>query len=205
MGCDIHISIERKRTVNGQESWNSLNAYTKNEYFGDDGEREWDNLEVYNGRDYCLFSALAGVRDYSDNPKIDEPRGMPDNASQESKELSEGWGCDGHSHSYCTLREILEYKKNQPKVKHSGYVSPEAAEALDYGTSTPNSWCQGTSNKTWVHRAWEGETCVMDRLIDGIKRRCNDTYTIYDFVWDRDEDELLEQAESVRIIFWFDN
>ncbi len=37
------------------------------------------------------------------------PKGLPDNVSIEVKTESDEWGIDGHSHSFLTLKELLDY------------------------------------------------------------------------------------------------
>ncbi len=87
MGCDIHWFVERQR---------------------DDGA--WEVVSEADGphRYYNLFFALAGVR-YGTAVPIAEPRGLPDDVSDEVKRDSDDWGCDGHSHSWHTLETLLAY------------------------------------------------------------------------------------------------
>lgn len=59
----------------------------------------------YHGRDYRLFGLLAGIR-YDHPDQIDEPRDWPDDVSDEVLLDIEGWGDDGHSHSWQTLQEL---------------------------------------------------------------------------------------------------
>lgn len=80
-------------------------------------------------RNYRLFAILGNVRNLyglmtgimSDTDKYYEPifnpisdnRGVPNDASPEFKELVEEWKEDGHSHSYVTLQEILDFDFDQ--------------------------------------------------------------------------------------------
>lgn len=63
----------------------------------------------YYRRNYGLFAILADVRNFNKDPlePIFPPRGVPVDASDEYKELAKG--VDWHSHSYLTLKEILEF------------------------------------------------------------------------------------------------
>jgi hypothetical protein len=122
MGCDIHLYVE-KRDANG--TWKAIDNFKREE--PDEGE-ETGRLHVeyreqfYNGRNYNLFAILADVRNGRGfagiktgegfNP-IADPRGVPDDASPEYKEIVEQWDCDGHSHSYHTLRQLLDYDWTQ--------------------------------------------------------------------------------------------
>ena len=92
MGCDIHMVLERK--ANGK--WIGVDTYQGHESALGKGYA-WPEAT---NRNYRRFAALAGVR--GDGP---EPKGMPDDASDTAKILSEHWGSDGHSHSWFPLAE----------------------------------------------------------------------------------------------------
>lgn len=64
------------------------------------------NYANYSGRNYYLFTFLAGVRG-NEEPLI-EPRGIPDDCSKLIKRVCEKWGSDGHSHTYYYLSELME-------------------------------------------------------------------------------------------------
>lgn len=107
MGCDIHIFLERK---NSENRWKDSMVYGNK--YGD----KIEPLSSYN-RDYTLFATLAGVR--GDEP-IEFPKGIPENCTTEYKKMCDEWGYDGHSHSYFTLRELLDASVNCPEPrKHS--------------------------------------------------------------------------------------
>jgi hypothetical protein len=118
MGCDIHI-------------WTEIQAK--------DGS--WDLLEskeAYDGRNYGLFSILANVRngygaagcDTGDGfVPISMPKGIPEDASDFYKSEVSKWGIDGHSHSFLTLKEFLDYDWDQVTVKR-GVVGPKEYEAF---------------------------------------------------------------------------
>lgn len=69
MGCDIHVDIEYTEYEDqktGQPMW-------------------WHFCEFFFPRNYYLFTAIAGVRDYNDGIEpVVEPRGMPKNATLET-------------------------------------------------------------------------------------------------------------------------
>lgn len=98
MGCDIHLFVERKEGI------------------------EWDKCEwigcgfpIPINRNYSLFSILANVRNNDKNPfyPIEDPRGLPDDLSDELKNvILKDRFCsksDGHDHSWLTLKEILGF------------------------------------------------------------------------------------------------
>ena len=203
MGCDIHMFVENKRTINEKTQWVNADNWRINQYFEDgtdDGEQEYEVVPLYRERDYSVFAALAGVRDYSEGtPSLGAPKGMPEDPSKPTLKECEGWDSDGHSHSYFTLRELKEFQQHNGKIKHSGLVDPESAKLLDEKGILPKSWCQGTTQKEFVHRAWEEECQVLEPIISELDKRMRDDF----YIWDKDDHPEIE--EKVRIVFWFDN
>ena len=134
MGCDIHYFTERfsdEPITNGpvdiseqrdnlistilddnkiEPRWISADSWE----LGDkddwgDGIARWNSLETfYSGRNYHLFTVLAGVRSWDSSDAICEPKGIPDDASYTYKDMCNQWDGDAHSHSYFTLEELLE-------------------------------------------------------------------------------------------------
>lgn len=102
MGCDIHLYVET-RTAQG---WKSIDAWSREEGEPRDVAHE---DRFYTGRNYSLFEMLANVRGAGLLPPISEPKGLPDDVSAEVRGTSDAWGCDGHSHSFLTLRELSGY------------------------------------------------------------------------------------------------
>jgi hypothetical protein len=111
MGCDIHAFVEQK---------------DKDGYWEFAGE-----LDIR--RNYTLFAALANVRngwgfagcDLGDPiTPIAKPRGLPKDVTAPMQAESDSWYGDGHSHSYVSFREILEYPWDSPMVVR-GYVGEE--------------------------------------------------------------------------------
>ena len=93
MGCDIHAHLEVK--ISGT----------------------WHHASMPRiKRHYILFAKMANVRNCDKNNSnyiepIDEPRGLPDDATFLTKFASEYMGKDGHSHSYLTSDELGELIK----------------------------------------------------------------------------------------------
>lgn len=111
MGCDIHMVLERKF---GDE-WVGMHNYNAPDYKAlhinnliDDGgeppKRAWISYKIMQ-RDYQLFGELAGVRKASSLGN--EPRGLPQDASQLTTVMADEWGMDGHSHSHLSLPEFI--------------------------------------------------------------------------------------------------
>lgn len=99
MGCDIHVCCEFRK--DGQ--WKSADLF----YMYDGIPKV---VPVYNFRSYMLFGILAGVRSFEYEP-ICEPRGMPDDCCESTKNLYDCWGADAHTPSYLTYRELQERLK----------------------------------------------------------------------------------------------
>lgn len=97
MGCNIHGFLE----VN---IW-----YDRPEM----NRMDWHGLlkEPPLDRSYALFKVLAGVRDYGQEvePISRTPRGLPEQLSCEMSNLVEAWEGDGHSHSWISGHEIMNY------------------------------------------------------------------------------------------------
>lgn len=113
MGCDIHMRCEVHK--DWKDVWEDADFYYRNPYYkegeeGEDGE-EFIVNPIYSHRNYTMFSVLAGVRNYVNNEPISEPRGIPTDCNEHIRADVEYWWIDGHSHSYFTLRELVDYVK----------------------------------------------------------------------------------------------
>lgn len=53
-------------------------------------------------RNYSVFAKLASVRGEGNDPK-----GMPEDASELSTALTQDWGMDAHSHTYETAKDFI--------------------------------------------------------------------------------------------------
>ena len=126
MGCDIHFFVEHWTSSNdylGPRDLEDDRDHKLSEVLDDvpvsyrwvsadqwqieDGEWQidWDD-EYYGGRNYQLFSLLAGVR--GDLEPISRKRGIPEDASCGYLYKCKQWEEDAHSHSYYTLDELLQ-------------------------------------------------------------------------------------------------
>lgn len=117
MGCDIHMCVELN-------DWGWVPEK-------DTEERRWQlviaEAASYGERNYGLFGILAGVRD-SRLPLLVEPRGMPDDASLAACAESARLGRDGHTHSWITLKEVLDFDWSQPTPYTDAKTCGEVAE-----------------------------------------------------------------------------
>lgn len=221
MGCDIHCSVE-KRMADG--SWEAITGFVSDYYDkGHDyfGTQEFKEAKApIDCRNYNAFAVLADVRNgigfagcdtgNAINP-IAQPKGLPEDVSRSIKEESDDYGYDGHSHSYITVKELLDYDTTVPMVTR-GYVNMYGyMEFLRNGS--PSSWCGGvgggkiqvvdesemidkckeTGVRAYCQVQWESD----------IKDRCGDLF--FDTL-----DQLKARCDSldmddVRLVFWFDN
>ena len=107
MGCDIHMHVEYKITRKDDAVWRC------GDYFKIDNPLSRDtqvtHMDLYGDRDYDLFAVLANVRNYNHVDYIAEPKGLPDDVTEYVRQEYCRWGCDAHSCSYFTLRELIDY------------------------------------------------------------------------------------------------
>lgn len=225
MGCDIHMYAEKLQ----KGKWVKVGDVFDNPYYEPEGaDYSWNTPKTchpYIGRNYNLFAILADVRNgygfagcKTGEPMepIDEPRGLPYDVSKEVKVESDGWGIDGHSHSYFTLGEILAYSWTNKKT-HYGWVTME-----DYKTfleeGKPACWCGGVSGGG-VRKVSNDR---MEELIEKGKEDPKDNiYTQIEWeteIWEdcrffleevKKMKDMFEEeglgVDEVRLVFWFDN
>lgn len=237
MGCDIHLRVEQK--VNG--AWTPAEKMVPNKYAGEEGEPAMLPERFYSERNYDLFAILAGVRngrgfagcDTGDgfNP-IAEERGLPKDVSDAVREESDGWGCDGHSHSWLTLAEILAFDWTQT-TKQRGWIDALEAEQwfrMRQWEPEPPGHCGGVGGGMVKHISIE----EMEQRILAIKAAHPRDYKAALAQIERDLANHYAQAEwtiaysqccetfwietipkllklcagkpkDVRLVFWFDN
>lgn len=241
MGCDVHIYVEKK--IDGQ--WQAIKGVNEPdveqyEIWAEEdkakGERTYwqERLAsaeagelhfIYSGRNYELFAMLADVRngrgfagcDTGDrlNP-IAEPKGLPEDVSPEAAKGADEWGCDGHSHSYLTVRELLEYDWNQINVLRGFVNENEYRHFKEHGE--PDGWCGGVGGPG-VAKITNAQ---MDELLADPATHKEDGKYYYTqiqwslpyhasagsfYTWSLPKLKELagDDPESVRIVFWFDN
>lgn len=152
MGCDIHFYVEKK--VDGKwvtaDTWydDKYNPGQKSIYPEDFMDRT--KGPIYSDRNYDLFGILANVRNGSGFAGVNtgngfvpihELRGVPEDSCEEIRNSSEEWDADGHSHSWVTVQELMEYDWTRTTTKR-GWVSPK-----EFGRfvleGKPSSWSGG--------------------------------------------------------------
>lgn len=230
MGCDIHLYVEKK--VDGK--WQIQGKF---EDADDEGYREFSGPSFYNERNYNLFAVLADVRNGRGfagittgkgfNP-ISEPRGVPDDASEDYFCMVEQWGCDGHSHSHHTLRQLLEYDWTQTS-KIEGWLSMAEFEEWSrwyrQHNKGPKSYYAGISGTHVKHISTKEAEALFENVPwperKSVVEKHANTYVHASWelpyhkcaqhFWFETIPKLLALAESaehvddVRIVFFFDN
>lgn len=235
MGCDIHIFVERRRgdkweTVSGKDpmqdwykkQYKKATNIESIKFYRERYEKSMNPCYknwICDTRNYRLFSLLANVRngisirfgEISTGHRlvpISDPKGLPEDVTDIVKEEYEMWGCDSHSASYLTLKELIDGTKNK-KIFYRYLVSKE--EYVQYKTGGhPESWCGGSNAKLITNEE-------MDRWIAGEIQFGENEFIHTILEWEEDLGEtgifhiikeledLLENPENVRIVFWFDN
>ena len=244
MGCDIHLFVEVRKNgkweaikdIDKIALWQAQENLKDFENL-DEGEvsgyTEMDFIErveqeskpkymfLYNGRNYNLFSMLADVRNgYISNgntyviTSIDEPRGVPSDASDAYKEYVEEWGADGHSHSYFTLVE-LDTPYWLGTERFGGYVTPESFKAHMDGERF-GSYVNTRDNDTVVSTE-EMEAYVKSDEFNPFRRDLltfiewdTPRYKLESYFYNEVLGYLRKLSEeygrdNVRIVFFFDN
>jgi hypothetical protein len=170
MGCDIHFYTEKRNAETGK--WEFVGEVTRE----GEGDEKWvSGTSLYDGRSYNLFAILANVRNGrgfagcktgEGFAPISLPRGIPEDASAEYREIVDCWDCDGHSHSYHTLRQLLDYDWVQ-STQLQGWL--DVATWLDWSRWAreqgfgPESYSGFVSGQSVQHLTTE----QMDKLVDG--------------------------------------
>jgi hypothetical protein len=124
MGCDIHTIIEVKEN----DVWKVLKIEFPKRWEEGTTDQIWDS------RMYSRFAVLAGVRNYAGIKPFSGPRGIPTDISVEAKEFLD---CDYHTHSWYSLKELLEFDWNTPCENRR--VGRQISENLFSGAETCES------------------------------------------------------------------
>ena len=205
MGCDIHMFVEiHRHDRDFKDGWRDADNYQKDYWNTDKRVTELSRFEkvpIWDGRDYTLFSILAGVRNSNNIKPVKEPRGFPEDCNESIKNQYEEWGIDAHTPSWLTLKELKAYSNKHKTFPYSGLVDPEAARKLDEENIYPSTWCADTSDKTWVYREWQREQYSLGKLISNLEQRLEE----YRYYFTFEERENNKHESKIRIVFWFDN
>lgn len=171
MGCDIHLFVERR---DEQGKWVTADTWEP-----EDGRMRVDyHKRFYTGRNYDLFAILAdvrngrgfaGVKTGGGFIPISPPKGLPDDVSPQVAEDSEGWGSDGHSHSWHTVKDLMEYDWTQ--VGHlQGFVQFRVYEEWSRWSrkqgECPDSYCGGVGGGSTKIISMEAGDKLLEQLYE---------------------------------------
>lgn len=243
MGCDIHIytevkkegkwgaiqvpngwkkylegCLERAKAENNQDN---IEYYTKRIY--EEPDKVYEG--IYSGRNYDLFAILANVRngygfagcDTGDGFKpISLPKGLPEDLSDTVMREAEDW--DGHSHSFHTLQDLLDYDWKK-ETQHRGWVEEETYKNFK-ATGNPYPYSGRVSGMNVVRLTNK----QMDDLIAGkvLRQEGKRYYTQIEWgeTYEESAGNFVSETipalqtiakehgvsnDEVRVVFWFDS
>lgn len=124
MGADIHVYLEKK-TDEKYNIWESVCLYKIDEY-----RHKLEIANPYNGRNGELFSALAGVRGWL-TPFVN-PRGLPENLSQEIEKEYLWFKGDAHTSTWYDVYELKLLIKEFKMEHKEDFEYKNIVVALDY-------------------------------------------------------------------------
>jgi hypothetical protein len=244
MGCDIHGLCEVKQ--NGVWKVNTDEVFP-NPYYDSKPEYDWqaNEFQTYpdTGRNYDWFAILADVRNgrgfagikTGDGFNIiDDPRGVPDDATEEWMEEVNGWRGDMHSHSYLHVKDFNDFDWAQKTWKR-GCITLKEYKRIKTQKLEPNDWSGNVSGPNVVivsgeeaDRVLNGETIIvtsrdffrpqLESIEVSLGKEGLEIYVDYEWeieYWDRflhkfntvikPMQELAKKYEDVRYVFGFDN
>ncbi len=198
MGCDIHINTEKR--IKGK--WECADPVEN-----DEGELIVPiKKRVYFGRNPLLFALLANVNnDDGYVTPISEPKGLPKDVSDIVKKMSDQWDdSEGHSHSYYTLKELLEYIRGEPTIKKVGFVPKEKWIQFQESLKTPTpdySIIFSSVSEIPQYLGSKPNLTVWEyhELVAPVKEISNF------FTKSLNKLKEIGKPEDVRIVFWFDS
>lgn len=236
MGCDIHFCVEKK-TPRG---WVSKDHWETEK---DDGETTRHlHTSFYSARNYDLFAILAdvkngrgfaGFRTGDGFTPIAKPKGLPADVSAEVKEYSDQWGSDGHSHSWHTVADLLDYNWRMTTTKSGMLDGREFYEWRRWRRGQglgPESYSAAVFGKDIKEMPLETMLALcsrVDELLEDPILRANEQATIdahmknvvcrveWEVYYNQVAQDFLSETlpklwrlgspEDIRIVFWFDN
>lgn len=201
MYVDIHICCEYRLSTWFNGDYFMFNPWY--EEFGDDNE--YTMIPIYAKRNYDLFATLADVKNRGGIIPISAPRGLPDDIHKVTKQLVDEYGNRGFSHSYFTLRELLDYMDTAPICTYSGWITKEEAKDLDLYHIYPNIWLSSSNSENYVKRTWTVPNNHVNVLVDAMKKRLIEIISEINHGTTKElnDTEIKRIANDFRIVFWF--
>jgi hypothetical protein len=231
MGCDIHLCVEQK--IDGK--WVAVKRPSEDTWDYGKSTLFW----LAGQRSYNLFSILANVRNEQDvdgcnsdkrfSP-IAMPKGLPTDMSPDVQANSDDWGCDGHSHSFHLLQDLLDYDWTQTVTLRGWLSLKEYWQWSRYDKSHgegPDSYCGGIGGGNIEHITQEELEAIVKPIRENGNTYANQEQELDEIgrsyyglcTWEQPyyktcraflSDSIpqllrLGKPEDVRIVFWFDN
>lgn len=214
IGCDIHCYMETYNSNTGL--WEKAGNIFNNRWYPQyDKEPKTD--EPICDRHYMLFGILAGVRNGEVTP-ISKPRDLPDDVSEEVESKSEEWGVDGHSHSYLTVKEILDYDWNQTYETTARMGLDEYTKYFNAGKKDPAKYTtyklrpnEFLISESEMEKVMNSKEEMLKAALDNKDPHCviqyDEKYSVACKKLLIILDEIVEMGnpEDMRFVFWFDN
>lgn len=144
------------------DNYDLTNPAERAEYEAQPDEIIGPDYDIYGSRNYSVFAMLANVRNDGSLTPIDDPRGLPDDVSTEIQAASDRWDLDGHSHTYFTLRELLEVDWDGRTVHHKGWVDGENFSRWKR-IGAPEEWCGSVAGGGVKHVTNDEMTNLVDQ------------------------------------------
>ena len=179
----------------------------------------------YSGRNYDLFTILAGVR-HSGLNTISSPRGLPGNMSPLVRKEYRKWLGDGHSHSYFTIEELDRFDWDQKCFQktivdassyYQWYLGEYKGPPMSMYRFKESEEVTVQEMKNRINKALEDfdEEATQEMLNDAVNSlniSCSVCWEeTYAETCPRFTEETMPKLRAlglpneVRIIFWFDN
>lgn len=215
MGCDIHMYCEVRKDGKWVQHTGFISSYYEegHEYWG---KPEYlTSVHPYEGRNYNLFAWLADVRNYGNFPFpliTSEPRGLPSDMSDDvQKQWDEDWKWDGHSASFLSLVELMNYPYDNT-VPTTVYMNGHMQQVFKETGELDNFWWAPPDGME-LAEAWELDL-LTDEELWKTKQYCKHDVDlkVTDLIGTGFVEKTIpalqaitENPSDVRVVFWFDN
>jgi hypothetical protein len=179
MGCSIHSFAEKRNKETNK--WEMVgDVFTLSDYYKKHMKKEKNSHPFYR-QSYSTLAFLADVRNYNHCEPLVEPKGIPKDVCETIRSEWENWFGDGHSASFLTAKELLEFDYDKEfwnrRISRTT-IMPDGIKFTD-GASTAN----------------EGEGAIIS-----YRENLDEMFFIH-----LEELKSLGEPDDVRIVFWFDN
>lgn len=119
------------------------------------GKYVGDETELLGDRNYGVFAFLAGVRNYGAIVPISKPRGLPKDVSSWVEEEADRWASDGHSRSWLSIDELLNFDYEQ-------MTEDRRCTRMKNGVLNGGCTCDPGEGEKMTYREYLGESFFED-------------------------------------------